>query len=54
METAEWFEIGGMNIPQVRLSYCMSWYDFNIDDRPEPILIWEKYKNALETARLVS
>jgi hypothetical protein len=39
VEAVEWVEIRGMNIPQVRLSYCMSWYDFNIDDPPEPILI---------------
>jgi TPR repeat protein len=26
-------------IPQVKLSYCMSWYDFNIDDPPAPVLV---------------
>jgi hypothetical protein len=28
-----------ITIPHVRLSYCLSWYDFNIDDPPASILI---------------
>jgi hypothetical protein len=39
VEEVEWIEIRGSKIGQVRLSYCMSWYDFNIDDRPAPILV---------------
>jgi hypothetical protein len=29
-----------MRIPRVRLNYCLSWYDFNIDHPPPPILVW--------------
>jgi hypothetical protein len=39
IDDVEWVEIRGLKIAQVRLSYCMSWYDFNIDDPPDPILI---------------
>jgi hypothetical protein len=39
VEEVEWIEIRGTKIGQVRLSYCISWYDFNIDDRPAPILV---------------
>jgi hypothetical protein len=28
-----------MRIPRVRLNYCLSWYDFNIDHPPPPILV---------------
>jgi hypothetical protein len=28
-----------VRIPQVKLSYCMSWYDFDIDDPPAPVLV---------------
>jgi hypothetical protein len=28
-----------LNIAQVRLSYCLSWYDLNIDEPPAPILV---------------
>jgi hypothetical protein len=32
----EWIDIRGSKIAQVRLSYCISWYDFDIDDSPAP------------------
>jgi hypothetical protein len=38
-----------MKIAQVRLSYCMSWYDFNIDDPPEPILVWSNNARTLQS-----
>jgi TPR repeat protein len=39
VEDVEWIDINGLKIGQVRLSYCMSWYDFNIDVPPTPILV---------------
>jgi hypothetical protein len=39
VKSVDWIDISGMKIAQVRLSYCMSWYDFNIDDPPVPILV---------------
>jgi hypothetical protein len=28
-----------LKIPVVKLSYCLSWYDFDIDERPVTILV---------------
>jgi hypothetical protein len=39
IKSVDWTDISGMKIVQIRLSYCMSWYDFNIDDPPVPILV---------------
>jgi hypothetical protein len=39
VEEVDWIEISGSKIGQVRLSYCMSWYDFDIDDRPAPLFV---------------
>jgi hypothetical protein len=39
VEEVEWIEIRGSKIGQFRLSYCMSWYDFDIDNRPAPIIV---------------
>jgi hypothetical protein len=39
IDDVEWIVVRGWRIAQVQLSYCMSWYDFNIDDPPAPILI---------------
>jgi hypothetical protein len=39
VEEVSSIDIRGMKIAQVRLTYCMSWYDFNIDDPPVPIVI---------------
>jgi hypothetical protein len=39
IKSVDWIDISGMKIAQVRLSYCISWYDFNIDDPPVPILV---------------
>jgi TPR repeat protein len=39
IDDVEWIDIRGCKIGQVRLSYCFSWYDFNIDDPPVPILV---------------
>jgi hypothetical protein len=39
VKSVDWIDISGMTIVRVRLSYCMSWYDFNIDDPPVPILV---------------
>jgi hypothetical protein len=39
VDEVEWIEVRGWKIAQVRLSYCISWYDFNIDDPPAPILV---------------
>jgi hypothetical protein len=39
VDEVEWIDIRGLTIAQVRLSYYMSWYDFNIDDPPAPVLV---------------
>jgi hypothetical protein len=39
VKSVDWIDISGIKIVQVRLSYCTSWYDFNIDDPPVPILV---------------
>jgi hypothetical protein len=39
VDEVEWIEIRGSKIAQVRLSYCISWDDFNIDDPPAQVLI---------------
>jgi hypothetical protein len=38
-----------MKIAQVRLSYCMSWYDLNVDDPPVPILVWSNHHRILQS-----
>jgi hypothetical protein len=35
VEELEWIDISGSKIGQVRLSYCMSWEDIDIDNRPQ-------------------
>jgi hypothetical protein len=39
VEDVTWVDIKGLKIGNVRLSYCLSWYDFNIDDPPVPVLV---------------
>jgi hypothetical protein len=39
VDEIEWIDIRGLKIAQERLSYCISWYDFDIDDPPAPILV---------------
>jgi hypothetical protein len=47
VEDVEWMEIRQrsgsgfreLKIAQVRLSYCISWYDFDIDEPPVPVLV---------------
>jgi hypothetical protein len=39
VDEIEWVDIGGLKIAQERLSYCISGYDFDIDDPPAPILV---------------
>jgi hypothetical protein len=39
VDEVEWIEIDEVKIAQVRLSYCISWYDFDIDDPPAPVLV---------------
>jgi hypothetical protein len=47
VEEVEWINIRQesesgfreFQIAQVRLNYCISWYDFNIDDPRDPILV---------------
>jgi hypothetical protein len=39
VEDVTWKYIKGLKIGCVRLSYCSSWYDFNIDDPPVPVLV---------------
>jgi hypothetical protein len=39
VEEVDLIHINRMKIAQVRLTYCLSWYDFNIDDPPAPIFV---------------
>jgi hypothetical protein len=39
VEDVAWKSIQGLNIGCVQLSYYSSWYDFNIDDPPVPVLV---------------
>jgi hypothetical protein len=39
VDDVEGININGMKIVRVRLTYCLSWYNFNIDDPPAPILV---------------
>jgi TPR repeat protein len=39
VKSVDWIDISGMKIAQIRLSYFISWYNFNIDDPPAPILV---------------
>jgi hypothetical protein len=39
VDEVEWIDIPGSRIAQVRLSYFISWHDFNIDDPPVQVLV---------------
>jgi hypothetical protein len=39
VDDVEGINMNGMKIAQVRLTYCLSWYNCNIDDPPAPILV---------------
>jgi hypothetical protein len=43
VDEVDWIDVQSrsrtVKIAHVRLSYCMSWYDFNIDDLPAPVFV---------------
>jgi hypothetical protein len=39
VEDVEWINIRGTKIGQIRVSYCRSWYHFDIDDPPPAIIV---------------